>query len=87
MTEFISFFVIIAAGVIFTSVFYRLHLPWLAALLFSGIMTGPHGLGLFTNSGALEFIGAIGLVFLMFMAGLEVDLSHLDELYGDSLKR
>lgn len=77
MTEFISFFVVIAAALVFPALFGRLHLPWVAALLIAGAVTGPHGLALFESNQALDFFGAIGLVFLMFMAGLEIELSHL----------
>ncbi len=48
------------------------------ALLVGGIIIGPHGLGFFEVDNTINFIGQIGLVFLMFMAGLESRLSEFD---------
>ena len=75
-TEFVSFFVILFAGIFLSGIFNRLHLPWVAALIIAGVLVGPSGINLFTDSGSIRFIGEIGLVFLMFMAGLETKLSE-----------
>lgn len=77
MTEFVSFFIVLLAGLLFSALFNRLHLPWVIALIASGIAIGPFGLGWFTPDNTIEFLGEIGLVFLMFMAGLETRLSSL----------
>jgi len=66
-------------GVFFSDIFRRLHLPWVIALLLGGILIGPHVLGLFEVDRTMELIGEIGLVFLMFMAGLETKLSALKQ--------
>jgi len=69
--EFISFFIILLAGLFLSSIFNRLHLPWVAGLIVAGMVAGPFGFTLFTPTDTLMFISEIGLVFLMFMAGLE----------------
>ncbi|GMQ94959.1 MAG: cation:proton antiporter [Patescibacteria group bacterium] len=74
-TEFISFFVILLAGLFFSGIFNRLHLPWVAALIIAGIAVGPYAFDIFAPNPAIEFMGNIGLVFLMFMAGLETRIS------------
>ena len=38
---------------------------------------GPHALGLLHLSPVIELLGTIGLVYLMFVAGLEIDLRQL----------
>ena len=75
MTEFIYFFVILTAGLLFSEVFKRLHLPWVAALIIAGIIIGPSVLGIIEPNQTISVIGQIGLVFLMFMAGLETKFS------------
>jgi len=77
--EFLSFFLILFAGLFFSGIFNRLHLPWVAALIATGMILGPYGTGVLELNSAVEFIGEIGLVFLMFMAGLEAKLSSLKE--------
>ncbi len=77
--EFLPFFVLIVAAVIFSAVFNRFHLPWVLALIVSGMVIGPYGFGLFELNPTISFMSQIGLVFLMFMAGLEVKLSSFKE--------
>jgi len=75
MQEFFPFFLVLFVGVFFSDIFRRLHMPWVIALLLGGILIGPDVLGIFEVDGTIKFIGEIGLVFLMFMAGLETRLS------------
>ncbi|MFH1448445.1 MAG: cation:proton antiporter [Candidatus Micrarchaeota archaeon] len=86
MTELLSFLILISAGVFFSELFRRLHLPFVVSLIIAGIIIGPHGLGLFTTDATMEFLALMGLVFLMFMAGLETRLSSIRELEGVALK-
>lgn len=79
MEEFFPFFLILFAGVFFSEIFRRLHLPWVVALIVGGIVIGPHVLNVFEADDTIVFLGQIGLVFLMFMAGLEIKLSTFKE--------
>ncbi|MEX0918453.1 MAG: cation:proton antiporter [Candidatus Paceibacterota bacterium] len=71
MQEFVSFFVVLLAAVLFSQLFSRMRVPWVVALIAGGIIIGPHGLELFQSNQTIDFLASIGLVFLMFMAGLE----------------
>jgi Kef-type K+ transport system membrane component KefB len=75
MGEFYPFFIVLFAAVFFSTVFRRFHVPWVIALILGGMAIGPHGLGIFSTNPTIDFLGQIGLVFLMFMAGLETKLS------------
>jgi len=62
----------------------RLHLPTVPLLILAGMAVGPHlpQLGIldfrFENSGPLiQFMGRIGVLFLLFYLGLEFSLSRL----------
>lgn len=52
----------------------RLRLPGLIGLIAAGFILGPFGLDI-VDVGSLDTLGEIGLVFLMFMAGLELDMN------------
>jgi len=78
MQEFIPFFLILIFGLFFSTIFNRLHLPWVVALITAGIFAGS--LNLFETNQVIDFFSEIGLVFLMFMAGLETRLSCLKEV-------
>jgi len=82
MSEFYPFFLIIFAGVFFSMLSRRVHIPWVIALIFGGILLGPHAFNILTSSPTIEFVGQIGLIFLMFMAGLETKLSSFRGFHG-----
>ncbi len=58
-------------------VFERLRLPGLVGLLAAGVVLGPNALQLLnTKSETMSLLSDIGLVYLMFVAGLEVDMEQ-----------
>ena len=54
-----------------------LHLPAMLGYLFAGVVIGPHALALANNSVAIEHLAEFGVVFLMFVIGLEFNLPKL----------
>lgn len=79
MTQLLPFFVVLFAGLFFSEAFNRLHLPWVTALLLGGILIGPSGFDFVEVDAILKFFSEVGLVFLMFMAGLETRLSSFSK--------
>ena len=77
-----EFFVLFGVILLGPIVFTRFRLPGLVGLLLGGFVIGPHGLGLI-NAGnhTVPELGHLGLLYLMFVAGLELDLRVLRE-YG-----
>lgn len=73
--SFIPFFILMVAAVVFSTLFTRFHLPWVLALIAAGVVVGPFGLDLIAWTQTLEFFADIGLIFLMFLAGLQINLS------------
>ena len=54
----------------------RAHLPEAVGLLLSGMLFGPHVLDIFPHEHpVLKFFAEVGALFLMFFAGLELDLT------------
>lgn len=74
MVDLIPFFIVLFAGLFFSELFLRFHFPWVLALILGGIAIGPSGISVFEVTETIEFFGQIGLLFLMFMAGLETKL-------------
>ena len=52
----------------------RLRLPGVVGLVMAGLVVGPEGLGLLAREGTIAQLGGFGLLYLMFLAGLELDL-------------
>ncbi len=54
------------------------RLPAMVGLVLAGMLIGPHGLGILASKQiALTALGGFGLLYLMFNAGLELDLKKL----------
>jgi Kef-type K+ transport system membrane component KefB/voltage-gated potassium channel Kch len=67
---------VVLAGVL-AIVFTRLRIPEIAAFLVAGVVVGPTGAGLVTEPGNIETIAELGLIFLLFLIGLEIDVRKL----------
>lgn len=53
----------------------RLKLPSMIGLLLAGALLGPHALGLLARDASFVLLGAVGLIYIMFTAAVEIDLS------------
>ena len=73
---------VIVAGVAFAAPFLlgllpRVRLPSVVLEIVAGIVLGPSLLGLVEVDGAVETLALIGLAFVLFLAGLEIELDRL----------
>ena len=80
MEPFLPFFLILLIAVVLSRLFMQMRIPWVVALIIGGILLGPNGFGWFMPTDTVEFLGTIGLVFLMFIAGLESKFSDVKRL-------
>ncbi len=72
---------ILLAAAVLMVVFLRLiHLPPLVAYLAVGVLLGPHAINLASDQQAVQSLGEIGVVFLMFSLGLEFNLTKLTSM-------
>ena len=72
--SFIPFFLLMLAAVVFSTVFTRFQLPWVLALIVAGVFVGPFGFDVVEQTQTLDFLAEMGLIFLMFLAGLQTNL-------------
>ena len=86
MTQMWPFFIVLLAGLFFSEVFERFHLPWVSSLIIAGMLLGPSGTDILVLNDTIIFLGEIGLIFLMFLAGLETRLSALRKDKGEISK-
>ena len=52
-------------------------LPGIIGLIAAGILVGPHGVGLLERGQSIQLLGKVGLLYIMFLAGLEIDLHQV----------
>src|SRR3982075_3050101 len=55
----------------------RARLPAAVGYLLAGVVIGPHGLQLIATSDETTFLAELGIIFLMFMVGLEFSLAAM----------
>jgi len=77
--------IILIAALIFSQIFQRFHLPWVIALITAGMILGVSGFGILEVDETIGFLAQMGLIFLMFMAGLETRVSGLKHVWKQSL--
>ncbi|GAB4385686.1 MAG: cation:proton antiporter [Elainellaceae cyanobacterium] len=71
------FLIIMAIMLVAPLLFERIRLPGIVGLIIAGVVIGPHGLGVLERDSTIVLLGTVGLLFLMFMAGLETSLDDL----------
>jgi Kef-type K+ transport system membrane component KefB len=65
--------IILAAPIIFN----KLKIPHILGLIIAGAIIGPFGINLLQRDGSIILSGTAGLLYIMFLAGLEIDLGDL----------
>lgn len=58
-------------------IFKLLKLPDVASFIIAGIIIGPYGLNILARDSSIELLGTVGLLYIMFVAGLELDAEKL----------
>ena len=76
-TFFLDLAIILIAGKFFGTVFRRIGLPQVVGMLVAGLLIGPNVLGIVHTSDFLLEMAELGVIMIMFMAGLETDLKEL----------
>jgi len=77
----IVLFVILTIPMLFT----RLRIPGIIGLILSGMTLGPSGLNIIASKGSIELLGTVGLMYLMFLAGLGLDIQTFSRSRNKSI--
>jgi K+:H+ antiporter len=73
----IDIFILLSAAVIAVPLFHRLGLGGVLGFLVAGTLVGPWGLGLIVAVDEIRHIAEFGVVFLLFIIGIELKPSRL----------
>ncbi|TFD92848.1 cation:proton antiporter [Jeotgalibacillus sp. R-1-5s-1] len=52
----------------------KLRIPGIIGPILAGVIVGPNGLGLLERGETIQLLGSVGLLFIIFIAGLELDI-------------
>ena len=78
-----DFVVVLAAAVLIITLFHRIKLPAVVGFLLTGVLIGPGGLGLVTETETVNVLAEIGVVMLLFTIGLEFEPARLRRIQRD----
>ncbi len=73
------FFIVVC--IIFTApmIFSKLRIPHLVGMILAGVVVGENGLNLLQRDASFEMFGKVGIYFIMFLAGLEMNMQNLKQ--------
>lgn len=80
-----TFLIIMAVVLISPLLIERLRLPGIVGLILGGILIGPNVIGLLEVGPSIELLSTVGLLYLMFNAGLEIDLRQFNQVRNKAL--
>jgi len=63
----------------------KLNIPGIIGLIIAGVVIGPHAFNILEKSSAIDLFSTIGLLYIMFIAGLELDMNEFKSNRNKSL--
>ena len=80
-----SFFIIFTGAAALAAVALYTRQPLIVAYIAIGCLVGPHGIALVSDDRLLAEIGEIGIIFLLFLVGLDLPPAKLKDMIGESV--
>lgn len=59
----------------------KIKIPYIIGLIGAGMALGPHGFHILDYDASFKIFGEVGILYLMFLAGVEIDMYHLRRNY------
>ena len=57
----------------------RLHIPHIIGMILAGVLIGEYGFNILERDSSFELFGKVGLYYIMFLAGLEMDMEDFKQ--------
>ncbi|MBN2611537.1 MAG: cation:proton antiporter [Bacteroidales bacterium] len=78
------FFVIMLIVLVAPPLFKKVRVPAIVGLILSGLLIGPYGINLLARDNSIVLLGTVGLLYIMFLAGIEINLHDFNKRRGQS---
>ncbi|MCH5241607.1 MAG: cation:proton antiporter [Muribaculaceae bacterium] len=65
--------------------FRRIGIPHIVGLIIAGIIVGPYGFDILSRDASFEIFGEVGILYIMFMAAVEINMFHLQKNLGKGI--
>ena len=70
------FFVVLLIILFAPIIMSKLRIPHIIGMVLAGVLVGQHGLNILERDESFELFGRVGLFYIMFLAGLEMDMEY-----------
>jgi len=71
------FLIVLAIILLVPMLLSRLKIPHVIGMIIAGMIVGPYGFNVLARDMSFEVFGSVGILYLMFLAGVEIDMYHL----------
>ena len=71
------FFIVLGIILLAPVLLNKLKIPHIVSMIVAGVIIGPYGLNILDRDSSFAIFGQVGLLYLMFLAGLEIDMYRL----------
>ena len=61
----------------------KLRIPHIIGMILAGLAIGEHGFNILARDSSFQLFGKVGLYYIMFLAGLEMDMEETKHWYWD----
>ena len=75
LTDPIPIFLLVLLIILVAPMLNRIKIPHIIGLIIAGMVFGPHGLNVLAKDQSFELFGEVGILYIMFQSGLEVDMN------------
>lgn len=82
----VAIFLLVMVIILFTPLLLRrLKIPHIIGMIVAGMVVGPHGFNLLERDASFQIFGQVGILYLMFLAGVEIDMFNLKQNFRKGL--
>ena len=76
------FFLVLVIILFAPIVLERLRIPHIIGMILAGVIVGEHGFNILARDSSFELFGKVGLYYIMFLAGLEMNMEDFKSIRG-----
>ena len=79
------FFLVLVIILFAPVILERLHIPHIVGLILAGVLVGQHGFNILKQDSSFDLFGKVGLYYIMFLAGLEMNMADFKQNRGKAV--
>lgn len=79
------FFIVLGIILFAPIVFGKLRIPHIIGMILAGVAIGEHGLNIVVRDSSFQLFGNVGLLYIMFLAGMEMDMNDFKQNRGKAI--